>query len=154
MVSEVTVCARDHALFGRTFPVVSCRSGRGPRFIVVQLPDGRRRSVLRSITDLEMEHSPAGRDSSEQSLRVSVRTLLPLARLLAARSPSQEGTDDDGADRSCSSVQPEVAAEIAYDDEATTSDVAKPVAGGSGPTGLDAGGDGTTCSGGRRRGTR
>ena len=121
---------------------------------MVQLPDGRRRSVLRSITDLEMEHSPAGRDSSEQSLRVGVRTLLPLVRLLAARSPSQEGTDDDGADRPCSSVQPEAAAELAYDNEATTSDVAKPVACRSGHTGLDAGGDGATCRGGRRRGAR
>ena len=100
VVSEVTVCARRHAPFGLTLPVVSRRSGRGPRFIVVQLPDGRTRSLLRSITDLEMEHSPAGADSPEQTLCVSVRTLLPLARLLAARSPSREGTGDDGADRS------------------------------------------------------
>lgn len=140
---------RDHALFGRTFPVLACRSGRGPRFIVLQLPDGRRRSVLRSITDLEMEHSQAGGGSPEQSLRVSVRTLLPLARLLAARSPSQEGTDDDGADRSRSSVQPGAAAEIACRDGASTADLAKPVAGRSGPAGLDAGGDGATCGGGR-----
>ncbi len=119
VVSVVTVCAKRHALFGLTLPVVSTRSGRGPRFVVVLLSDGRTRSLLRSITDLEMEHSPAGQDPPEQSLRVSVRTLLPLARLLAARSPSQEGTGDDGADGSGPAVQLGAAARAPRHHEAT-----------------------------------
>ena len=61
---------------------------------MVRLPDGRRRSISRSITDLGSEPIPEGRDSVDQSLRVSVRTLLPLARLLAARPPSAEGVCD------------------------------------------------------------
>jgi len=62
--------------------------------MVVRLPDGRRRSILRSITDLGSEPFPEGRDSVDQSLRVSVRTLLPLARILAARPLSAEGICD------------------------------------------------------------
>jgi hypothetical protein len=58
------------------------------------IPDGRRRSILRSITDLGSEPFPEGRDSVDQSLRVSVRTLLPLARILAARPLSAEGICD------------------------------------------------------------
>jgi hypothetical protein len=85
VVSRVRIVARRHALFGQVLPVVALRSGRGPRFVVVRLPDGRRRSILRSITDLGSEPFPEGRDSVDQSLRVSVRTLLPLARILAAR---------------------------------------------------------------------
>ena len=154
VVSVVTICAKRHALFGLTLPVVSTRSGRGPRFVVVQLPDGRTRSLLRSITDLEMEHSSAGQDSPEQSLRVSVRTLLPLARLLAARSPSQEGTGDDGADRSGPAVQLGADARAPRHDEAPASGVAEPPASHSGPTCLDAGRDGSAHGGGRYQGAR
>jgi hypothetical protein len=94
VVSHVRIVSRRHALFGQVLPVVALRSGRGPRFVVVRLPDGRRRSILRSITDLGSEPFPEGRDSVDQSLRVSVRTLLPLARILAARPLSAEGICD------------------------------------------------------------
>jgi hypothetical protein len=94
VVSQVRIVSRRHALFGQTLPVVALRSGRGPRFVVVRLLDGRQRSIPRSITDLGSEPFPEGRDSVDQSLRVSVRTLLPLARLLAARPSSAEGICD------------------------------------------------------------
>jgi hypothetical protein len=84
-------------LFGQTLPVLSLKPARGARFVTVQLPDGRRRSILRSVTDLATEPSPQDLDSTEEGLRVSVRTLLPLARLLAALRPLIEENGDDGA---------------------------------------------------------
>jgi len=40
-----------HALFGNRFAVLSERSGRGPAYLVVELPDGRRRSIRITSTD-------------------------------------------------------------------------------------------------------
>jgi hypothetical protein len=65
--------------------------------VLVRLPDGRRRSIPRSITDLAKEPFQNRHDSIEESLRVSVRTLLPLARFLAARSSALEGNGDEYA---------------------------------------------------------
>ena len=65
---------------------------------MVRLPDGRRRSIPRSITDLAGELFPKGpNDSIEESLRISVRTLLPLAHIVTARSSSLEETGDERA---------------------------------------------------------
>jgi hypothetical protein len=97
LVSQVRIVSRRHALFGEILPVIAVRSARGPKFVVVRLPDGRRRSIPRSITDLAREPFPRGRDSIEESCRVSVRTLLPLASFLAARLPLLEGIGDDCA---------------------------------------------------------
>jgi hypothetical protein len=65
--------------------------------VVVRLPDGRRRSIPRSITDLAKEPFSHSGDSIEESSRISVRTLLPLASFLAARLPLLEGIGDDCA---------------------------------------------------------
>ncbi len=73
------------------------RSARGPKFVLVRLPDGRRRSIPRSITDLAKEPFQNRHDSIEESLRVSVRTLLPLAHFLAARPSALEGNGDESA---------------------------------------------------------
>ena len=98
MVSEVRILSRRHGLFGQVLPIVSLRSARGPKFIMVRLPDGRRRSIPRSITDLAGEPFSNGLDDSiEESLRISVRTLLPLAHFLTARSSSLEETGDERA---------------------------------------------------------
>jgi hypothetical protein len=64
---------------------------------MVRLPDGRRRSIPRSITDLAREPFPRGQDSIEEGCRISVRTLLPLASFLAARLPLLEGIGYDCA---------------------------------------------------------
>src|SRR5215213_5004330 len=81
LVSHVTVTDRHHALCGQLLPLVSLHSARGPAYIVVALPDGRRRLLRRASTDL------AG--TAETSLydgpRISVGTLLPLARHIIAR---------------------------------------------------------------------
>ena len=62
--------------------------------MVVRLPDGRSRSISRSITDLAVEPSAGTADSNEDALRISVRTLLPLAHFLTARSSSLEEIGD------------------------------------------------------------
>src|SRR3954449_6602710 len=76
LVSHVTVTDQHHAFCGQLLPLVSLHSARGPAYVVVALPDGRRRSFRRASTDL------AG--TAEASLydgpRISAGTLLPLAR--------------------------------------------------------------------------
>ena len=62
--------------------------------MMVRLPDGRSRSIPRSITDLAVEPSARVMDSNENALRISVRTLLPLAHFLTARSSSLEEIGD------------------------------------------------------------
>jgi hypothetical protein len=52
------------------------RSGRGPAYVAVVLPDGRRRSVRKAVTDLVALPRPAGPNLP----RISIRTLIPLAR--------------------------------------------------------------------------
>src|SRR3954463_1138712 len=80
LVSHVTVTDQHHALCGQLLPLVSLHSARGPAYVVVALPDGRRRSLRRASTDL------AG--TAEASLydgpRISAGTLLPLARHIVA----------------------------------------------------------------------
>jgi hypothetical protein len=76
VVSSVTVTDPRHPLFGQVLKLLSLTCGQGPAFIAVALPDGRRRLVRRAATDLERPLTPP---SSAQP-RISVRTLLPLAR--------------------------------------------------------------------------
>ena len=80
----VTVTDSRHSLFGQQFTVLSERSGRGPAFVVVELPDGRRRSIRIAFTDLG--RAPPAADQNAADLpRVSVRTLIPLTRHLNAK---------------------------------------------------------------------
>ena len=74
-ISAVTVTDPRHPLCGQRLQVLSLTCGRGPRFIAVALPDGRRRLIRRAATELEHPVQP------EQAVaRISVRMLLPLAR--------------------------------------------------------------------------
>jgi hypothetical protein len=61
-------------------PLVSLHSVRGPAYIVVALPDGRRRSLRRGSTDLAGTAEAPLYDGP----RISVGTLLPLARHIVA----------------------------------------------------------------------
>jgi len=77
-----------HALSGQRLSLASLRSARGPAYIVVTLPDGRRRSLRRSITDLAGAAGAAPLAPAiplPNGLRISVHTLLPLARHIVAR---------------------------------------------------------------------
>jgi hypothetical protein len=98
-VSHVTVTDPHHALSGQRLPLVSLHSARGPAYVVVALPDGRRRSLRRAITDLAGAEGalPPASISSRNDLRISARTLLPLARHIVAglAAPVEEVTCDD-----------------------------------------------------------
>src|SRR5580658_6645807 len=94
---NLLVTGARHGLFGQVLPIVGLRSARGPKFVMVRLPDGRRRSIPRSITNLAAEPFTQVNDSIEESLRISVRTLLPLAYFLTARSTSLEEIGDERA---------------------------------------------------------
>src|SRR6267142_2994051 len=83
VVSHVTVTDPRHSLFGSKLAVLPERSGRGPAYIVVELSDGRRRSIRVSSTDLG-KPSTASNAAGSAVPRISVRTLIPLTRHLNA----------------------------------------------------------------------
>jgi hypothetical protein len=77
---EVTITDPTHPLYGHTFPLLTVRVNRSKTHVTVLLPTGRRRSVPKASTDLE-------RSVEQASLHpplpvISVRTILPLARLV------------------------------------------------------------------------
>ena len=81
VVSRVTITDPRHFLFGHRLAVLDERSGRGPSYVVVELTDGRKRSVRIAATDLVPPRNLSS--AAEPSLpRISVRTLIPLARHL------------------------------------------------------------------------
>jgi hypothetical protein len=84
-VSHVTVTDPHHALWGQRLPLVSLHSARGPAYVVIALPDGRRRSLRRALTDLAGAAAASPATSSCDGPCVSVGTLLPLARHIVAR---------------------------------------------------------------------
>ncbi|WP_210205930.1 hypothetical protein, partial [Bradyrhizobium algeriense] len=83
VVSHVTITDPHHFLFGHRLEVLKERSGRGPAYVVVALPDGRRRGVRIASTDLT-ETSIAFRPNAADLPRISVRTLIPLMQHLSA----------------------------------------------------------------------
>jgi hypothetical protein len=77
---EVTVTDPAHPLSGQTLPRLPVRINRNPLQVMVLLPSGRRHMVPRAATNLER---PEGAVSPAAPLPViSVRTILPLARLV------------------------------------------------------------------------
>ncbi|MGY3621827.1 hypothetical protein ACVJGD_008023 [Bradyrhizobium sp. USDA 10063] len=83
VVSHVTITDPHHFLLGPRLEVLKERSGRGPAYVVVALPDGRRRGVRIASTDLA-ETSIASRPNAADLPRISVRTLIPLMQHLGA----------------------------------------------------------------------
>jgi len=83
IVSHVTVTDPRHALYGNRFAVLMGRSGRGRAYVVVELPDGRRRSIRIASTDLaEAAIAPSPKPAGLP--RISARTLIPLMQHLTA----------------------------------------------------------------------
>jgi len=79
LVSHVTITDPCHFLFGHRLSVLDERSGRGPAYVVVELADGRKRSIRIAATDLVRPERSFS--ATAPSLpRVSVRTLIPLAQ--------------------------------------------------------------------------
>ncbi len=77
VVSYLTVVDPRHGLAGQRLELLSRYSARGPAFVVVRLPNGRRRSIRRSVTDLTAP-SPEEQGASKSLARINVRTLLTL----------------------------------------------------------------------------
>jgi hypothetical protein len=75
VVPDVSVTDPRHPLFGQPLRLLSLTCSRGPSFVAVALPDGRRRLIRRAATDLERPLAPGA-----ALPRISVRALLPLAR--------------------------------------------------------------------------
>ena len=85
---EVTVTDPAHPLYGQTFPLLPVRINRSTPHVMVLLPSGRRHTVPRAATNLER---PAGAVSPAAPLPViSVRTILPLARLVQQLKQAKE----------------------------------------------------------------
>jgi hypothetical protein len=100
---HVTITERTHPFFGRTFPVVRDTSSLGVSYLVVELPNGRTRSVPIAATEDTTEtarHSPSG------LLPISARTLLPVARHLQVMVRAKEEVTDDAS----SAPQPSISA--------------------------------------------
>jgi hypothetical protein len=58
------------------------RSGRGPAYVVIALPDGRTRSIRIASTDLAAAVFASG--AAADLARISLRTLIPLVQHLSA----------------------------------------------------------------------
>src|SRR2546421_12877148 len=85
---EVTITDPTYPLYGQTLPLLTVRVNRSKTHVTVLLPTGRRRSVPRSVTDLER---PAEEASPDPPLPViSVRTILPLARFVQGLKQAKE----------------------------------------------------------------
>ena len=85
---EVTVTDPAHPLYGQTLPRLPVRIKRHPLQVMVLLPSGRRHLVPRAATNLERPEravSPA-----VPLLVISVRTILPLARLVQQLKQAKE----------------------------------------------------------------
>ena len=82
-ITHVTITDPRHCLFGHRLAVLQERSGRGPTFVVVELPDGRKRSIRVTLTDLTPAVFTSGELASDLP-RISVRTLIPLVQHLSA----------------------------------------------------------------------
>jgi hypothetical protein len=83
VVSHLTITDPHHFLFGHRLSVVPERSARGSAYVVVALPDGRRRSVRIASTNLVEAPTMPGPDIPSLP-RISARTLIPLMQHLSA----------------------------------------------------------------------
>jgi hypothetical protein len=81
-ITHVTITDPRHCLFGKKLAVIRERSGRGPTYVVVELPDGRKRPIRIASTDLAAAVISSG--AAPDLARISVRTLIPLVQHLSA----------------------------------------------------------------------
>jgi hypothetical protein len=116
-VAQVRVVDPHHPLFGKCFPVSDRRSGRGPRLIVVRLPDGRERGIPRLATAPTSASDDLVEADPSRRVHISVRTLLPLANhvraVLASRHADPEGGSGRDLDQMAAKQVGEVAEPVA-----------------------------------------
>ena len=85
---EVTVTDPAHPLYGQTLPLLPVRINRIPLHVMVLLPSGRRHMVPRAAINLERSAEAPVSASSLPS--ISIRTILPLARLVQQLKQAKE----------------------------------------------------------------
>ncbi len=85
---EVTVTDASHPLYGQTLPQLPMRVKHNPLLVMVLLPSGRRHLVPRAATNLE--HPAEAVLSASPLPSISVRTILPLARLVQQLKQAKE----------------------------------------------------------------
>jgi hypothetical protein len=94
---QVTIIDPRHPLYGRTFPLLRTHSSRPNSRLVLILPNGHRRVVSRSVTDIDQPQSK----QSPQPL-ISAATLLPLARYVRLKVLAlEENTNDTKTEPKC-----------------------------------------------------
>jgi hypothetical protein len=97
VVSRVAITDPTHPLFGQTLPVVPKPSSKGPAFLLVRLPGGEQRSILRAATNPDRQ--AAGEAVPKTLLPVSVRTLLALAHQVGRfKQAAEESSDETRSD--------------------------------------------------------
>ncbi len=101
LCGEVTITDPTHPLYGQTFPRLTVRVNRSKTHVTVLLPTGRRRSVPRSATALEQPVEAVSHDLPLPA--ISVRTILPLARLVHQLKQAKE---ESHAEQAPSPIQP------------------------------------------------
>lgn len=98
LTDQVTITDTAHPLFGRIFPLVRSASPRGREGLVVLLPDGQHRTVPVKATDFQLGSYSTVNGLDHPPLPViSVRTILPLARLVRAKLALREEKSDEPA---------------------------------------------------------
>jgi Family of unknown function (DUF5372) len=80
MCGEVTVTDPTHPLYGQTLPRLEVRMNRSTPHVMVLLPTGRRHAIPRAATNLDCSDEATSPDFPLPT--ISVRTILPLARLV------------------------------------------------------------------------
>jgi len=98
---EVTVTDPAHPLYGQTLPQLPVRINRSTPHVMVLLPSGRRHMVPRAVTNLERPEEAVSPASPLPS--ISVRTILPLARLVQQLKQTKE---ESHAEQTASTIHP------------------------------------------------
>ncbi|HEY4387628.1 MAG TPA: DUF5372 family protein [Ktedonobacteraceae bacterium] len=88
MCGEVTVTDPTHPLYGQTLPQLPVRMNRSTPHVMVLLPTGRRHAIPRAATNLAYPVEVALPSSPLPA--ISVRTILPLARLVQQLKQAKE----------------------------------------------------------------
>jgi hypothetical protein len=85
-LTQVTIIDPRHPLYGKTFSYTP----RGKTTISIQLPDGQRRVIPRSATNLAGEEHQV----TSSLPKISIRTILPVAQLVKAKLATEENQDE------------------------------------------------------------
>src|SRR4051794_24735049 len=127
---KVSVTDPRHPLFGQSLRLLSLTCSRGPAFVAVALPDGRRRLVRRAATSLD-QPPPANMTLPH----ISVRALLPLARHIRSMVAASFEEASDVRIAPSSAPLPPAAVPCSGTAPPTVADLAGDGAGPAGPTG-------------------